>query len=233
VTSALTVPLRWDPATAIRGTVVVLHGRGEHGGVYERLGRRLSADGYAVAAPDLPDGEDAALAGRPAHGPFVLVGSDTGAIRALELCGPASTRPDALVLAGLPLPASPADGPPPPVFTTWEQELDARTTCADHRARLDGDARFRRGALSEPVGPTPAALPDLPVLVVHGTADAVAPLAAVRSLVATAPRASLAVVADGRHDALNDAEHRSVAAHVVLFLEAVRSGRVPVSLVTP
>ena len=33
----------------------------------------------------------------------------------------------------------------------------------------------------------------------------------------------LTVVVDGRHDILNDASHRSVAATVVLFLERLRS----------
>ena len=32
------------------------------------------------------------------------------------------------------------------------------------------------------------------------------------------------MVADGRHDILNDASHRSVAASVVLFLERLRVG---------
>ena len=42
----------WDEPEGIapRGTLVVLPGRGEHGGVYERFGRRIAADGYRVRA---------------------------------------------------------------------------------------------------------------------------------------------------------------------------------------
>ncbi|MFI0507495.1 hypothetical protein ACH3WN_32360 [Streptomyces albogriseolus] len=42
-------PVRaWDEPEGIapHGTLVVLPGRGEHGGVYERFGRRIAADGY-------------------------------------------------------------------------------------------------------------------------------------------------------------------------------------------
>ncbi|GDY59799.1 hypothetical protein SVIO_104220 [Streptomyces violaceusniger] len=40
----------WDEPAGIapRGTLVLLPGRGEHGGVYERFGRRIAADGYRV-----------------------------------------------------------------------------------------------------------------------------------------------------------------------------------------
>jgi alpha-beta hydrolase superfamily lysophospholipase len=230
-------PLRWDPPAAIRGTVVVLHGRGEHGGVYERFGRRLAADGYAVAGPDLPEGEDAALGSAATSGPpgapFVLIGSDTGAVRAIELANVLDPRPDALVLAGLPLagqlPGAPPDGPGAArgaslADVSWDDELAARTACPVHSAKLGSDPRVSRGALAEPVGPVPSELPDLPILVIHGAIDAVADLAAIRALTATSPKAYLAVVAGGRHDILNDAMHRSVAAHVVLFLEAVRAG---------
>jgi pimeloyl-ACP methyl ester carboxylesterase len=257
-------PVRWDPPAAIRGTLVVLHGRGEHGGVYERLGRRLAADGYAVAAPDLPAGEDAALArpavvGRP-DVPFVLIGSDTGAIRAIELAYVLDPRPAALVLAGLPLatpttagtsehgtadiPDNPCAESPArqfgarqfgaPVFGApglrWEDEIAARTGCPVHAARLADDSRVVRGALSEPVGPVPTALPDVATLIIHGADDRVADLAAARALARTSPNAYLAVVDGGRHDILNDATHRSVAAHIVLFLESVRAGHTLVAV---
>ncbi|MGF7235933.1 MAG: alpha/beta hydrolase [Frankia sp.] len=231
-------PVRWDPPAAIRGTVVVLHGRGEYGGLYERFGRRLAADGYAVAGPDLPEGEDAALIGAVTAGPpgtpFVLIGSDTGAIRAIELASILDRRPDALILAGLPLASGSRAGSSTAgavlAAADWEGEVAARTGCPVHTARLGDDARVSRGALAEPVGPVPGELPHLPTLVVHGAADPVADLAAVRTLADTSPQASLAVVAAGRHDILNDAMHRSVAAHIVLFLEAVRAGRALVTV---
>src|SRR5579871_379262 len=36
------------PGIAPRGTLIVIPGRGEQPGVYERFGRRISADGYRV-----------------------------------------------------------------------------------------------------------------------------------------------------------------------------------------
>lgn len=229
-------PVRWDPPAAIRGTVVVLHGRGEHGGLYERFGRRLAADGYAVAGPDLPDGEDAALLGAATTGPpgtpFILIGSDTGAIRAVELASILEPRPDALILAGLPLSRLTRFGGGGAVLAApdWDAEVTARTACPVYAARLGDDARVSRGALAEPVGPVPSVLPDLPTLVIQGAADPVADLAAVQAFTATSPQASLAVVAAGRHDILNDTLHRSVAAHIVLFLEAVRAGQTLVTV---
>ena len=65
---------------------------------------------------------------------------------------------------------------------------------------------------------------DLPVLLLHGEADPVSPVAEARRLASALPRAVLATVADGRHDALNDISHRSVAATVVQWLERLRSG---------
>src|ERR1700761_8447022 len=44
-----------------RGTIVVIPGRGERPGVYERFGRRISGDAYRVHAVASP-AEDAALA---------------------------------------------------------------------------------------------------------------------------------------------------------------------------
>ncbi len=100
----------WDEPSGLnpRGTVIVLPGRGERPEVYERFGRRLSADAYRVRAvvspaehPALADEQVRTLLDGP--GPVVLAGSDTGALFAVTLA--ASGRlPEAaaLVLAGLP-----------------------------------------------------------------------------------------------------------------------------------
>ena len=42
----------WLPAAETRGAVVLLHGYGEHLGLYDALGRRLVRDGFAVHALD-------------------------------------------------------------------------------------------------------------------------------------------------------------------------------------
>ncbi|MEU6854012.1 alpha/beta hydrolase [Actinacidiphila alni] len=223
-------PGSWYPAAGLaqRGTVVLLPGRGEHPGVYERFGRRLAADAYVVHVLDVPeDRDDGAVAGAVdavgagAAEPLVLAGSDTGALRALAAAGRTAVPPAGLLLAGVPQPEA-AGG--------WDDELSVRTACPTHRGRLDGDPLFVPGALASPV---PAALsaaaeaalaagPELPALVLHGAADPVSAPATGRALASRLPAATLATVTDGRHDVLNDIQHRSVAALVVQWLERLR-----------
>ncbi|WP_328952655.1 alpha/beta hydrolase [Kitasatospora purpeofusca] len=257
----------WEPAAGVtvRGTVLLLPGRGEHPGVYARFGRRLAFDGYRVvvravpaagsaAGPALPDPAD--LAGpvaearaiAPPGAPVVLAGSDTGALLALAAARQAA--PDGLLLVGLPT----AVATPEALETAdgWTDELGARTSCPAHRGLLAADPDFRPGALAEDVpadlaraaedaaSEVPAdGVPDLkapvldvPVLVVHGSADPVSPPATARRF-AGRLAADLVLVADGRHDALNDAAHRSVAAAVVQWLERLRGGpHLPAQIVT-
>ncbi|GLY85412.1 alpha/beta hydrolase [Actinoallomurus iriomotensis] len=222
----------WLPAGELhqRGTVLLFPGRGEHGGVYERLGRRLSADAYAVHAADSTPGDDLDTLARlvdevaaTSTGPIVLAGSDTGALQALAVAAGRSRPPDGVIIAGLA-----AFGTTPQ--SSWTDELEARTACPTHRQRLTDDIRFVRGSLS---APPPAALLSaelpldrisLPVLLLHGDADPVTPPATARSIAARLPAAELGIVRGGRHDVLNDLDHRSVAAHVVQWLERLRSG---------
>ncbi|WP_344138552.1 hypothetical protein, partial [Luedemannella flava] len=102
---------QWQPRTGAppRGTVVVIPGRGERGGVYRRLGERLVNDGYLVRAVDGlddPEGLDAdLLAALDGPGPVVLLGSDTGALWALA-------RADRLRAHGVPLAGAVAAGVP-------------------------------------------------------------------------------------------------------------------------
>lgn len=216
---------------AVRGTLVVLPGRGESPDVYERFGRRLSADAYRVHVITAPtESLDSAnaqlrevLADADADTPRIVVGSDAGAAYAAYLAA-SSQLPGvaALVLAGVPTSSESAD------FADWNDELDARTSCPTHRARIT-QAGVRPAQLS--VG-----LPDewlaadiptrigLPVLGIHGQADTVSPVAAARNWYAQVPRAELVTITAGRHDVLNDQTHRSVAATVVLFLERLRGG---------
>ena len=122
-----------------RGTVVVIPGRGERPGVYERFGRRISGDAYRVHVVTDPV-EDPALTEEqvrsllPGPKPVVLAGSDTGALFAAGLV--ASGRlpeADALVLAGLPTvaaqPEAAAAGPQAEAADSWAAELEARTAC--------------------------------------------------------------------------------------------------------
>ncbi|MER5787066.1 lysophospholipase [Streptomyces sp. NPDC001980] len=218
------MPSSWDEPEGLapRGTLIVLVGRGEHGGVYERFGRRLAFDAYRVRAlgdpaadPSVLDEAAKLLADESLPGPKVLVGSDSGARYAVELAVEPASGADALILAGLPTGPWTADG--------WETEIEARTGCPTHQARLAGDPAFRRGALDE----TPD-LSDLrwdavrvPVLALHGKDDPVSPVAAARAAYDGSP-AHLVEFTGGRHDVLNDALHRTAAATVVLFLERLR-----------
>ncbi|GAB2573080.1 alpha/beta hydrolase [Microlunatus antarcticus] len=225
VTELDTVEWREPAGLNPRGTLVVLGGRGEPPEVYARFAARLSADAYRVVVVSTADPagpaartEITALLADPALvAPVVLVGSDTGARLALDLVGTADARPAALVLAGLPV-GGPAAG------ASWPtDEIGARTACPTHQGVM---RQSSRGSLADrPVLPRLARSLDLrgvPVLAVHGADDAISPLPAVLDVYRGAGVPEVHVVAEGRHDILNDVTHRSVAATLVLFLERLR-----------
>lgn len=235
-----------EPAgVAPRGTVVVLTGRGESPAAYARLGRRLAADAYRVrvVATDLDDlaGTEASvldvLADETTVAPRVLLGSDAGATYGAHLAHGLTDRLDAVVLAGLVVPGASDSATATRAGDGLEAELESRSACPAYRRVLGEDDAFRPGGLDAAL---PAALDDatlrpigLPTLVVHGAADTVTPPAAALAPYAGAPATRTLVVADGRHDVLNDVTHRSVAAHVVLFLESLRLGADLPAIVTP
>ncbi|MFF3615011.1 alpha/beta hydrolase [Streptomyces sp. NPDC002580] len=231
----------------VRGTILVVPGRGETPATYTRFGRRLAADAYRVRVIDAPDpaADDpaaslTALAARlaaaaegtaPEDGaarPVVLVGADSGAAALAALFGragaPAAWRPDALVLAGLPGPSTGSGAS----ADTWDHELDVRTSCPAHRGVLAQDPHVRRGSLGEPVpehvldaayaGEVP-----LPTLLLAGESDPLADHEALARVAKSLPQARLSVVRGAHHDVLNDLQHRSVAAEVVTFLETLRA----------
>ncbi|MDQ0815332.1 alpha-beta hydrolase superfamily lysophospholipase [Streptomyces sp. B3I7] len=234
----------------VRGTVVVVPGRGETLATYGRLGRRLAADAYRVRVLNAPalDGDDATVelstlleaavtdtvaegsaGGEDVVRPLVVVGADSGAAAVAALLGRAGTaatvRPDALVLAGLPGRGAGSAG-------SWEEELDVRTACPTHRGTLTDDPDVRRGSLGRALPDTVSAAAlevrtDLPVLFLVGDADPLADHESLRRTAESAPRARLSVVHGAHHDVLNDLQHRSVAAELVDFLETVRNGLRP------
>jgi alpha-beta hydrolase superfamily lysophospholipase len=238
----------------VRGTVLVIPGRGESAHSYVRFGARLAADAYRVrvlSAPELDaddiDGSLDRLAGQvteaisdlespgPLARPLVLIGSDSGAsalgaLVARRQASSASWWPQAVVLAGLPAYGTHESG-------AWEDELDARTHCPIHRGVLSNDAAVQRGTLADAV---PAALldavygstVDLPHLLLIGDTDTYADHDALTRAAKALPRARLTQVRGAHHDVLNDLQHRSVAAEVVTFLEALRDESVLVPIVT-
>ena len=231
-----TVVTWWESGSAaLRGTVVVLPGRGEAPGVYERFGRRLAADSYRVHALPAPSDDPdrtrrslaTVLAAADANLPRVVVGSDGGASDAARLAATGGLDGVAgLILAGLPTETTRTGETSEAAAASWDDELDARTFCSTHRARIS-EAGVRPGGLY-------AALPDewldadiparlgLPVLGLHGRDDVISPVESARRWYAGVPLAELVTVTGGRHDVLNDQTHRSVAATVVLFLERLR-----------
>ncbi|MCW2874613.1 alpha/beta hydrolase [Actinacidiphila oryziradicis] len=233
----------WDEPEGLapRGTVIVLPGRGEHGGVYERLGRRLAFDAYrvrvlgdAVRDPAVPELAAKLLLDEALAGPKVLVGSDTGALYAAALASQGAPGLDAVILAGLPTATASA---PVVAAADWAAELDLRTACPTHRGRLDADPGVHRGDLTAPLPDAlPAAALDrvtVPVLALHGSDDAVSPLNAARRTYNGFPDVQLVSIAGGRHDVLNDVTHRTVAATVVLFLERLRLSPALPAIATP
>ena len=90
-----------------------------------------------------------------------------------------------------------------------------RTRCSVHRGVLSDDESVRRGTLSAAV---PRALLDAAYA---STADL--PQDALAQAAKKLPAARLVVVRGAHHDVLNDLQHRSVAAEVVTFLEALRN----------
>ena len=225
--------LTWnEPGTvALRGTLIVLPGRGESPAVYERFGLRLAADAYrvhVVSAPTESAGRAheqlaAVLGEADQAAPRIVVGSDAGAAWAAHLAGQGELGgASALVLAGLPT------TPTEPRLADWDQELDLRTSCSTHRARISQGgvrpAELFSDLPGEWLNPTTPGRITLPTLGVHGRDDVVSPLDSARRWYAGVPQAELVAITGGRHDVLNDQSHRTVAATIVLFLERLRAG---------
>ncbi|WP_194421903.1 alpha/beta hydrolase [Microbacterium abyssi] len=209
------------PAARVRGTIALVTGRGELAPVYERFGRRLSADGYTVAVFEA-DADAAASWIAAADAPRVLAGSDTGAASVLRALAQGAEA-DAALLAGTPVDAAAAE------------PADAeRTACPLHLGVLGTPESRTAGVAVEPV-PDAADLAavSVPVLAFHGTADPVSPIVEASAVLGAVPDLELVETVDGLHDALNDQSHRSVAATIVLWLERLRSGDVREPVVRP
>lgn len=225
----------WNEPSGVapRGTVLLLPGRGEQPALYHRFGTRIAADGYRVRALPDPTADleetsaqlKAALTDAEAVAPRVLAGVDTGALAALRFAANSPTLIDALILVGLPDPEQDADE----WLESWDDEVEYRASCPTHRGLIADESLVERGALRseripsglrEPVDYR--AIRELPVLGLHGDDDVLSPFDGVRVQYARLPVAQVVLVGHGRHDVLNSASHRSVAARVVQFLEALR-----------
>ncbi|WP_067201537.1 alpha/beta hydrolase [Microbacterium sp. XT11] len=208
-------PVVWTPAGRVRGTLAVIGGGGERAAVYERFGRRLSADGYAVGVFE-SDAEAAAVwLERADDAPRVLVGSDSGAASVLRLLARGAVAEGGIVAGAL-------------VDAEGAQPADEeRTACPLHLGVL-ADADSRTAVVpAEPLPPAAdLAAIAVPVLAVHGGADPVSAVDAAAAALRAVPDLEFVETVGGLHDALNDQSHRSVAARVVLWLERLRGGDV-------
>ncbi|WP_114423944.1 alpha/beta hydrolase [Nocardioides houyundeii] len=225
------VPDAWDEPTGAvpRGTLIVVPGRGEGAAQYQRFGRRIAAESWKVrlVALDLDDTEgsrtvlEKLVADESLPAPKVLLGADTGASWVGRVAD--DVHADAAIIAGAASAASASSAG----VDDWAAELDARSACPVHRGVLEGDSSFERGALNLPLPCEWEApvVPTQPTLVLHGDADTVTALDEAVAPYAGVPHAVVKVVHGGRHDVLNDATHRAVAATIVLFLESLRLGR--------
>jgi alpha-beta hydrolase superfamily lysophospholipase len=231
------------PGLRTRGSVLVVPGRGETAATYDRFGARLAADSYRVrvlAAPEVdPTDVETSLdqlaeqiaeaiteleVGAPVVRPLVLIGSDSGAALLAALVARSQTSaawwPQAVVLAALPGYGTHEAG-------VWDDELDARSHCTVHRAVLSDDEAVLRGTLSDAVPPALlddayGSTVDLAHLLLVGDSDRYADRDALARAAKALPRARLVLVRGAYHDVLNDLQHRSVAAEIVTFLEALR-----------
>src|SRR5689334_7219911 len=218
----------WQPGGTVRGAVVLLHGYGEHLGLYDALARRLVADGLAVHAMDAvghgrSDGERAVIASwgefaddartlvhvvRAQHRevPVIVAGHSGGALAAMLLALRTPQILDALVLSGAPLLAQEwinaelatgatetVAGDPTQWMSTHPQYVHALL-----HDPLTWKGGFRRETLlavravwPEIAARLAAARPALPVLLVHGEADPIVPLADAHAVAQTLPHARL------------------------------------------
>ncbi|MET0734419.1 MAG: prolyl oligopeptidase family serine peptidase [Microbacterium sp.] len=219
-TTSVLTPALWEPAVGVRvrGALSLVGGAGEASRVYERFGRRLSADGYVVAVFEAADAEDAVrwLAAQDSA-PRVLVGSDGGAAGVLALAA-AGAEADGLIVAGT------------PVAGVDDSAADdtARTACPLHLGILAEDGARTEVTAAAVSVPDAASLARItaPVLAIHGGADTIAPFAQALATLSAIPELELVETVDGLHDALNDQSHRSVAARIVLWLERLRGAGV-------
>lgn len=223
--TSLRAPAVWTPPSAVRvrGTLAVLAGAGEDADVYARFGARIAVDGYAVGvfAADDADAATSWLSAQEAQ-PRILVGSDRGAIAALAAVASGSAVDGAVVAA---LPVAGVDD-----ATAEDAE---RTACPVHLGVLGARPGVAASEVASEVAgaAAPLELPSaaelagirVPVLAVHGGADAISPIGRARTALSALRTLEFVETVGGLHDALNDQSHRSVAATVVLWLERLRA----------
>ena len=229
--------------------VVFLHGFGENTSLYHRYGFALNAAGIELWAVDqlghgLSPGErgdfgaiaDSAglaetltqLAEQANPGvPLVLQGHSFGAAVAISVLLANPDRYVAGVISGAPLVPVPELLDPDTNF-----ELDLASLSADPfyldalendpLGIVDADGAALARALDAIWDSLGTELPELavPTLAVHGVADAIAPVGAVRAYAEQVDQLEIVEYPGGRHDILNETVHRDVATAIIAFIDA-------------
>ncbi|SEH61452.1 Lysophospholipase, alpha-beta hydrolase superfamily [Mycolicibacterium rutilum] len=240
------------PAAEPRAAVVFLHGFGEHTGVYHRYGFTLNAAGIDLWAVDqfghgLSPGtrgdfgsiEDSSalaealtdLAGRHGELPLIAQGHSFGSIVTLVRLLEQPDRYRAGVISGAPLVPIPAmldNDTSLELDPGWLSDdpfyLDLMAN--DPLAFVDADGAALTRELDRAWDRFGFDLPKLtvPTLAVHGSADPIAQIGAVRAYAEQIDALELYEVPGGRHDILNDSPHREVAAAIIDFVQGKALG---------
>lgn len=237
------------PSPEPRAAVVFLHGFGEHTGVYHRYGFTLNAAGIDLWAVDqfghgLTPGERgdfgtiedsaalastlAELAEREHPGlPLIAQGHSFGAVVTLFQLFDRPDRYHAGVISGAPLVPIAELLDPDPSF-----ELDPRwlsddpfyldSLDNDPLAFVDADGAALARELDRAWDRLGALLPTLavPTLAVHGTADRIADIGAVRAYADQIEALRVKEFPGAHHDILNETVHREVAAAIVEHVDS-------------
>lgn len=239
------------PAAEPRAGVVFLHGYGEHSGLYHRFAAALNQRGVSLWALDeighgLTDGPRgvvrsidqleanarrlAGLAAADAPGlPLVLAGHSLGAVAAAVTVTRDPAPFAAAVLSGALLaPVAWFDAAAPDNGLALElEDLSADPGYLD---QVENDPLAFTESEGPPLESLPAAwdelaasFPDVPVpvLLVHGERDVVAPVAGSRAWARRIERVRLFEVPGARHDVLNETAHDRVAAEIAAFVLSV------------
>lgn len=231
-----------------RAVVIFLHGFGEHTGVYHRYGFALNAAGIDLWAVDqfghglTPGGRGdfgsiadssglaealTALAEQERPGlPLIAQGHSFGAVVTLTRLLDQPDRYRAGVISGAPLVPIPEMLDPDSSFDLdplWLSEdpfyLDAMDN--DPLAFTDADGALLARALDTAWDRFGKDLPGLtvPTLAVHGVADPIAQIGAVKAYADQIEALQLMEIPGGHHDILNDTTHREVAAAIIEFID--------------
>ncbi|BBX34113.1 hypothetical protein MMAG44476_22257 [Mycolicibacterium mageritense DSM 44476 = CIP 104973] len=235
------------PAAEPRAAVIFLHGFGEHTGVYHRYGFALNAAGIDLWAVDqfghgLSPGtrgdfgtlEDSsaladaltALAATAHPGlPLVAQGHSFGSVVTLFRLLGQPDRYRAGIISGAPLVPIPEMLDPdtsldldPSWLSSDPFYLDALEN--DPLAFVDADGAPLTRELDRAWDRFGAELPGLavPTLALHGSADVIAPVDAVRAYAEQIEPLQLIEYPHAHHDILNESVHREVAATIVDFI---------------